>query len=927
MDKRPKWRTFVHENIVAILILAAAWLIFFSPLLFGGQVYFLDDLKILYLPIEHAFAEAQAAGVLPTWDYRFGFGHPLLAWGQLGFFVPLHVLLRALRVPPLELLQVSVAVYWAIGLAGMYAWFRLHRLGAAAAALGAAVFAFSGYQVGHLNHVNFYVATMVLPWLLVAIHRWLQSITVARSVALAAAVSVMVLSGHPQATLYALIIAAIYGLIFFGWRRPRLARRIGIILLAGLASAAVASIMLLPLFELVPETDRASGIAPDILYEFSYAPWHTITLIAPYFFGDHESYWGAKSFQELAAFVGLLPLMLAAGALSWWGKFRGLRRFGLLLVLLGIALALGKYSPVYRWLVDSQLITSLNIPGRFVLLFTTGISVLAAVGLEDVLQLELRSRAARRRYVGMALLIPAALLLPLVWYVRMEPRAWLELQQLMSGSPALLLAVAALLVFIALLWARREGWFRARAWVALVLTVGTLLTFGWNYNPRVASEVASDPSPLLAPLREYGETTGTPARLYSRPNLYSTDPEVHWLPSAPLSPSLTVLQPITLAHTRPCFTIPFYTSSATAGVITIGLHESIDGPALAEVQRSALDIAQQSDQDVCFPVDTTIGGEYVISFTSDAVTGVNPYYRGLPGELSAYFIRVANPTAAQVTQSQKQALVQITEREPSRTDREARLLVRHQQVQGNASAARWIGALGIRPFQRYINAFFDDNLDSLFDGDRRHLLARNRALIDAAGITHLAQSFAPEDADHIPDQGFTIIAQHDDPDLITRLYLNPQVMDKAHLVPQAVSLSADEDIVRLLGEGDYDPKQVVYISGEPFEQGAVGQGGGTAEIIAYEHTRVDVRVSSQSDTWLIVTDSTTPKWETSIDGEPAPYYVANTVFKAARVPAGEHVVSWQYHSPAVARGRAISLTAVLILVGLLALPYRDHELV
>src|SRR3989344_5391683 len=189
---------FNKKNYLPLTLLFLTWLIFFSRTLFLGKYYFLDDLKILYYPLEYAYAEFQAAWQLPQWSPLFGFGQPLLAWGQLGFFTPLHLLLRFFGLHPLVLLQISIVSYFALGLLGMFVFLRRRALRSLAATLGAIVFTFSGFSVGHLNHVNFYVATMVLPWLLVAIDAFVKKPTLRRTAVMALVAAVIPLSGQPQ---------------------------------------------------------------------------------------------------------------------------------------------------------------------------------------------------------------------------------------------------------------------------------------------------------------------------------------------------------------------------------------------------------------------------------------------------------------------------------------------------------------------------------------------------------------------------------------------------------------------------------------------------------------------------------------------------------------------------------------------------------
>ena len=209
MDLVQTIRGRLRQEAWGLGIILPTWLLFFSRIVSGQFVYFLNDLKIIYYPLEIAYASFQAAGQLPVWSTLFGFGHPVLAWGQLGFFTPLHVILRALGVPPLDLLQASVGLYFGLGLLGLYYFLRRLALPPLAASLGAVVYTFAGFNVGHLNHVNFYTATMLLPWLLVALHWLLSAPSPRKSVLVALIAAAMALSAQPQVVLYCFIIGSI----------------------------------------------------------------------------------------------------------------------------------------------------------------------------------------------------------------------------------------------------------------------------------------------------------------------------------------------------------------------------------------------------------------------------------------------------------------------------------------------------------------------------------------------------------------------------------------------------------------------------------------------------------------------------------------------------------------------------------------------
>ena len=90
----------------------------------------------------------------------------------------------------------------------------------------------------------------------------------------------------------------------------------------------------------------------------------------------------------------------------------------------------------------------------------------------------------------------------------------------------------------------------------------------------------------------------------------------------------------------------------------------------------------------------------------------------------------------------------------------------------------------------------------------------------------------------------------------------------------------------------------------------------TEERFDYREGVVRLRLSAGGPRLLVVGDNFHPHWRALVDGRAAPLLRANYVWKAVPVPAGEHVVELVYHSPPVARARAVSAAcAVLVLAG------------
>jgi len=149
----------------------------------------------------------------------------------------------------------------------------------------------------------------------------------------------------------------------------------------------------------------------------------------------------------------------------------------------------------------------------------------------------------------------------------------------------------------------------------------------------------------------------------------------------------------------------------------------------------------------------------------------------------------------------------------------------------------------------------------------------------------------------MPAAGFTSVANTRIGGSQAYLYTNPAAYPKAFLV-------ADEPILP-------DTVQLPIA-------------GATAVITNYAPTQVDVEIGTPQDAYLILTDAWTPQWQVTIDNKPAPSLVANTVFRAASVPAGKHTVTFQYYSPAVERAKQLTLGGLMV-TGIILVWPRKHS--
>jgi uncharacterized membrane protein YfhO len=86
-------------------------------------------------------------------------------------------------------------------------------------------------------------------------------------------------------------------------------------------------------------------------------------------------------------------------------------------------------------------------------------------------------------------------------------------------------------------------------------------------------------------------------------------------------------------------------------------------------------------------------------------------------------------------------------------------------------------------------------------------------------------------------------------------------------------------------------------------------------------TVMEVQTSSSSDAFLVTSDTWYPGWQATIDGAPASIFRANYALRGVRVPAGRHLVRFEYRPKMFYLGTAISVLTLLALIGILAVPF------
>ena len=385
-----RWRT---ANRLAVPILLALVIgAFFHKTLLGERFYLIDFFQT-FVPLRTVLADAWSHG-LPFWTGRLGNGAPVLANPAYGvIYLPNLVYLG---VDPARSMTALTVAHFIGG--GLGAWLLARRwdMSRAASWTAGVTFALGGAAVSSTAYPNLSWPLAWLPWALVAQkeatdgRRW-------RGIAgLAVAWASMLSMGDPV-----VVAAAITGsgLVAFSDLAPMRAGRsfrtwldrsmvpLGA---AGLLSLIFASPMLVAVARYFPHSVRAAGFKAAGIVLWSLHPLLLVGFILPDPYGDPGVYGGTGFWATALAPDRGRPLLagLYVGGLTVALAILGaLRRSPHRVVLLGwlgllVALALGRYGPIYPVAGDLNGFDALRFPTKWIVPAMLPLALLAASGLD-----------------------------------------------------------------------------------------------------------------------------------------------------------------------------------------------------------------------------------------------------------------------------------------------------------------------------------------------------------------------------------------------------------------------------------------------------------------------------------------------------------------------------------------------------------------
>lgn len=960
-------------------LLAAGVLLVYAPLLLTNRVLATGDAFAYFTPYRDYANAALRAGRLPLWNPYLFLGVPFLANPQTAIFYPLHW--PFIWLPAAQSLEASLALHlWLAGLGAAVYVRRVARLGWLAALTAGLLFSLSGYLGARAGQINQVSVVAWLPWLLVlleaSVPRWrlpVDGLPISKpaprirwlaAVGLALAVALQLLAGHTQSSfinLSGLLLAALWPalaalLAALGTAvrcQPaavdRGALRAGggralVVLGAVLLGVLLSAVQLLPTLELSGLSIRSGGLALREAVSFSLQPRGLLLTLLPSYGENLADRFATPAYGEYVAYVGVAGLLLALlGVTAGRRALPGPWGLAAALAVTGLALALGAYNPLYLALV--KLVPGFDLfraPARWMLLYTLGVSLLAAYGVAALPQVTLsRPRLpavhGRGRWLvaGLALLAVALLLLQR-W------PGWLTL--------ALWLAAGLAVVGIGI------GQRRAPALAALLIVVllaeltGASLALAHRRPtaPEAITSLRSTPAYLLAVARQAEAEQRIPGRFLSISGI-TYDPgdlvELEQIYAGRL-PAQAIydlvvaskLQEIVAPNLPLLWRLPAV-DGYDGGVLP--LRRYVDLQTLFIPSGELAEDGRLREQLQAVPSSRLLrllGVEHVITDKTFDLWWDDVYYdlelstRLAPGQAVAVLEAdrleatglglwshleggAALPAGALVAE------VRVEGAQGSET-----LLLRAGQ---ETAEGQWSTAVdhpqpnARQPWPRqqagwdylaradWTEPLLPQRITVRNVAAQGDLVLRGVSLLDARTGSHAALT--------MPADGQWRRVHSGD----VKVYQNVQALPRAYVAGRVTVATDDAAALAAMSDAEFEPaEQVVLLADDLAAAGLAGEAaqltaptaGGSVRVLAYEPERVELAVDMDAPGALVLADTWYPGWQATVDGEPAPVLRANYLFRALLLPAGQHRVQFEYRPATLARGAAIGLAAALVLV-------------
>lgn len=433
------------KDLSYLTILLLLTIVFFGKIIFGPRDVVLGspdcDIRLTFFAWRWFGFRNLAQGILPLWNPYVFSGTPFMAGMQSALFYPLNFIYLILPTH----LAINYSIILHLFLSGVFFYYFVRYFGIErfSAFISSLVYMFAATQACRIfaGHLTILHTIIWIPLLFLFLEKYFREDKFLYVILAGIVLALQILAGYIQVTFYTTIGLFLYFLfraavLYQEKRKAKLLVRHSLAFILLVASGLLLSaLQLIPTLELVQHSIRHP--APyHFCASFSLPPENLITFFTPELFGNNIAltYWGRYNFWEMCAYLGILPLILALIAIIF--KRDKYTFFFAGLTILSIVLALGKHTPLFKFLYS-------YVPGfnlfrsnsKFIFLTTFSLATLSAFGLQSLLK---RNSSQRRGYLRFSLvLLIITIILALGFFLLWKGNHPLLWRKILEGSASL----------------------------------------------------------------------------------------------------------------------------------------------------------------------------------------------------------------------------------------------------------------------------------------------------------------------------------------------------------------------------------------------------------------------------------------------------------------------------------------------------------
>lgn len=140
---------------------------------------------------------------------------------------------------------------------------------------------------------------------------------------------------------------------------------------------------------------------------------------------------------------------------------------------------------------------------------------------------------------------------------------------------------------------------------------------------------------------------------------------------------------------------------------------------------------------------------------------------------------------------------------------------------------------------------------------------------------------------------------------------NPHSLGRVYFAKNIFTASPSEIENLFMKDETFDPRETTALSRNLKITSVTGKGG--AKIMEYSPNIVKINTDTSSEEILVLADQYEEGWEVTVDGKESGISPANLIFRAVKVPKGNHEVVFSYYPKSFDIGLKISIGMMLLI--------------